>query len=372
MEATGLLATPEAGALSAGRALARRHARSPGDPCSGFGDRLANEIERAADEHDAVASGPFAPPVERFGRGFRDFRFTLELLCEVSRRRRSVPSDAGEDHGSTDPADQREHRGEIFVTHRPEDDHHRTALRQLLNRSQRSLQAGGVVRAVDEHDRIPIDDFEATGPARAGQSIAQRAIRDIPSTRAQGIDRGDGESGIVRLVETEQRDAQVAVGAGRRGDGRLDASPLLVDRVDYDLLAEAQQRDLPVASLRLDDGERRWLRGGDRHAARLEDACLFRRYRLEGRAEILGVVEGDVRDYADAEVEDVGGVEPPAQAHLADEKIDAGTRKVVERCAGEDLELGGRAERRRNLTNGGLELRQQSREVDLGDWPLVD
>src|SRR5205814_5276894 len=108
---------------------------------------------------------------------------------------------------------------------------------------------------------------------------------------------------------------------------------------------------------------RRRLRARDYDAIRLEDARLFCRDCLEGRAEILGVVEGDVRDHADAEVEDIGGVESPAQAHLADEQVDAGARKVKERRAGEDLELGGRAELRCNLINGGLQLRQQRREV---------
>src|SRR5207244_11750628 len=96
------------------------------------------------------------------------------------------------------------------------------------------------------------------------------------------------------------------------------------------------------------------------------------RDRLERRTEVLGVVEGDVRDDADAEVEDVGRVESPAQAHLADEQVDPGTGKVKERRAGEDLELGGRAELRRNLINSGLQLCQQRREVGLADWPLVD
>src|SRR5438552_2987764 len=50
----------------------------------------------------------------------------------------------------------------------------------------------------------------------------------------------------------------------------------------------------------------------------------------------------------------------------------SGARKVKERRAGKDLELGGRAELRRNLINGGLQLREQRREVGFRDWPLVD
>ena len=70
------------------------------------------------------------------------------------------------------------------------------------------------------------------------------------------------------------------------------------------------------------------------------------------------MIERDVCDHADAEIEDVGGVQAAAQANLADEQVDAGTRKVKERRAGEDLELGGRSEFRRNLINDGLQLRQ--------------
>ena len=83
------------------------------------------------------------------------------------------------------------------------------------------------------------------------------------------------------------------------------------------------------------------------------------------------MIEGDVRDHADAEVEDVGGVEAPAQSHLADEQVDAGTRKVKERRAGEDLELGGRAELRRNLINDGLQFRQQCREVGFKRFEVI-
>src|SRR5439155_7224134 len=92
VEATGFVTTPKAGALSAGGALARRHSRSPGVPCSGFGDRFTDEVERTADQDDAVAPNPFPRATERFGRGFRGFRFTRELLCEVGRRRSAVPA----------------------------------------------------------------------------------------------------------------------------------------------------------------------------------------------------------------------------------------------------------------------------------------
>ena len=118
-----------------------------------------------------------------------------------------MPSDPGENHRGAGAADQREHRREIFVAHRPEDDHQRPVLGEFPNRRQRPFQAGGVVRAIDEHDRIAIDDLEAAGPAGPRQSVAQRAIGDIPAARAQGVDGGDCERRVVRLVQTQQREA---------------------------------------------------------------------------------------------------------------------------------------------------------------------
>ena len=118
-----------------------------------------------------------------------------------------MPANPGENHGGADAADQREHRREILVTHCPEDDHERTPFGQLLNRGQRPFQAGGIVRAIDEHDRIAIDDLEAAGPAGPRQSVAQGAIGDVPAARAQGVDGGDCERRVVRLVQTQQRDA---------------------------------------------------------------------------------------------------------------------------------------------------------------------
>src|SRR3989442_1427610 len=102
-------------------------------------------------------------------------------------------------------------------------------------------------------------------------------------------------------------------------------------------MLEAKQRNMPLARPGLDDGKCRWLGAGDGKAVRLEDAGLFRRDRLQRRAEVLGVIERDVRNHADAEIEDVGGVESPAEANLADQHVDAGAREVVEGRAGEDL-----------------------------------
>ena len=114
------------------------------------------------------------------------------------------------------------------------------------------------------------------------------------------------------------------------------------------------------------------MRSGDGDALRFEDARLFRRDRLQRRTEVLGVVQRDVRDHADAEIEDVGRVETPAQANLADQQVDAGARKVVKGGTGQDLELGRRAELCRNFVNDGLKLGEKGREVILRDRPLVN
>ena len=226
--------------------------------------------------------------------------------------------------------------------------------------------------AVDEHDRIAVEDLQSARPARAGQSVAERAVGDLPPARAQGVDGGDRECRIVRLVQAEQRNPEVAVGPGRRRDRGLDAGPFVVGRDELDFLAEAKQRNVLRLSGRLDDRERGRLGAGNGDAVRFQDASLFGRDRLERRAEVLRVVERDVRDDADSQIEHVGRVQASTEAHLADQQVDAGAGEVVERSAGEDLELRRWAELGRNLINGGLQLREQRSKVILRNRSLVD
>src|SRR5205823_13707370 len=135
---------------------------------------------------------------------------------------------------------------------------------------------------------------------------------------------GNRECRIVRLVQPEQWNPEVAVGPGRRRDRGLDAGPFVVGSDELDVLAEAQQRDVLRLSGRLDDRERGRLGAGNGDAVRFQDAGLFSRDRLERRAEVLRVVERNVGDDADSQIEYVGRVQAPTEADLADQQVDAG------------------------------------------------
>src|SRR5438093_9449161 len=155
-------------------------------------------------------------------------------------------------------------------------------------------------------------------------------------------------------MKAQQRPAQVTIGIGWRRDRALDARPPLVDGRDLDLLPKPEQRNLTFPSGGLDDADRRRLCAGDGNTVGLQDAGLLGGDRLQRRTEVLRMVERDVRDDVDAEIEHVGGVEASTQADLADQQVDAGPREVVERGAGQDLELRRRAELGRYRTDGGL------------------
>src|SRR2546421_12353922 len=87
---------------------------------------------------------------------------------------------------------------------------------------------------------------------------------------------------------------------------------------------------------------------------------------------MLRVIERHIGDDADAEVEDVGGIETPTKADLTDEEIDAGPREVIQGSTGQDLELGWRARISRNLVDDRLNFSQERGELRLANGMLVD
>ncbi len=72
-----------------------------------------------------------------------------------------------------------------------------------------------------------------------------------------------------------------------------------------------------------------------------------------GRAENLGVLEPDVGHDGDLAVDDVGGIEPAAEAHLDHRPADAGLAKDDEGRERQEIEPGG-LRRGRPLASGGL------------------
>ena len=74
----------------------------------------------------------------------------------------------------------------------------------------------------------------------------------------------------------------------------------------------------------------------------------------------------DVGDDRHPEVEGVGGIEPAAEADLANKPIDARC-EVCERHAGQHLELGSLADLARDRIENGFQLLEGAHEVSFAD-----
>ena len=77
------------------------------------------------------------------------------------------------------------------------------------------------------------------------------------------------------------------------------------------------------------------LRGADHGAAGLDDAGLLGGDLGQGVAQHLGVVQADGGDGADRRVDDVGGVEPPAQPGLQHLEVHGSLLEVGEGQGGQ-------------------------------------
>jgi len=80
---------------------------------------------------------------------------------------------------------------------------------------------------------------------------------------------------------------------------------------------------------------------GDQRAVGAQDAGFFTRDLGDGRAQVFLVVERDVGDDGEDGLDDVGGVETPAQADFEDGDIDLALGEVEEGERGEGLEVAG-------------------------------
>src|SRR5690606_39906341 len=81
----------------------------------------------------------------------------------------------------------------------------------------------------------------------------------------------------------------------------------------------------------------------DYRAARLDEAPLLRRDRVEGVAQDGGVVVADRGDDGDGRGDDVGGVESPAESDLDHADLNTSPSEGEEGERGGDLEGGGLA-----------------------------
>ena len=221
--------------------------------------------------------------------------------------------------------------------------------------------------AVEDDPRPLADHLQPSRPPRRGKSFAKGGVLAY----VEQVCRRDRQGGVPRLVVADQRQAQVAMLEPRSPHAEHVSIPSHGCRLELHLDSQAQEpaeeRRHPV----LDDGQRLALASRQRDIALFDDRHLLARDLGDGVAEVLLVVEVDVRDDRDSEVERVGRVEPAAETDLAHQ--DVGPRgEIRDRHRGQHLEL-----RRRTLLGGDRvegrhQLLERPREVALADGAPID
>ena len=116
----------------------------------------------------------------------------------------------------------------------------------------------------------------------------------------------------------------------------------------------------------------RLLRDGERGDAGLEDAGLLHRDLLNGVAEDLRVGEGDAGDRGDLGRDDIGGVEPAAEADLDDGDVHGLLGEVEQAHRGSEFKEGGLAGLVGQIGRGVGDALRGSREVGVRDDARVD
>ncbi len=144
-------------------------------------------------------------------------------------------------------------------------------------------------------------------------------VRHSNALRIELTEHRERDCGIAALMRSAQRERE----SGHIGERRLDQRRSALAR---DLLDD---RARTVAQLSDDDRD-----------AGFDDARLLERDRLERRSEIELMIERDRRDRAHRRRDDVGRVEPAAEADFDDGDVDLRSAKQLERDGGRHFEEG--------------------------------
>src|SRR5207248_9792031 len=168
-------------------------------------------------------------------------------------------------------------------------------------------QRGGVVAAVEEAHWPRPARLQPARPARLFQSAGRLA---------KALRGGDRQRRVGRLVAAQQRYPQARELEAGPGDVDLGTLPSAPAGGQPDLLAEPPEVGAGRGGGRLDHAQRSPLGPGDDRVAGLDDARLLEGDLLNRVTQVPLVVERHVGDDGEAEVEDVGRVEPAAHADL--------------------------------------------------------
>jgi len=229
-----------------------------------------------------------------------------------------------------------------------------------------SLDAAGIVRAVEDDQRCLTHDLEATGPVGITEATGQRRLGHVCDLSAQR--RRD--TGVGRLVFTEQ------------GQIRLDVPAVAVDcDGPFEALATAVF-DSDVVVFAADGLDRAGnltdalpgLAGHGRHqrAVRRRDVGLVPGDFLSRVAEDTGVFERHRRHRARDGVDDAGRVKSPADSDFDDGNVDLLTGKLPVCKRRQRLEQRRCGPIGRPISDVWLDPLDEFDNRGLGDFPAVD
>ncbi len=212
--------------------------------------------------------------------------------------------------------------------------HHRAHLAAFARQAGQAPGqiTGGVriVRHIEDQRRLPPHDLEAPRQRRLLQPGEDRPFVDFQRGAVQRRQCGSG------IGQRHVRRRQI-------GQQRIAALPLPA----IALLAEAPGFTAAI--------QRRAQRFGDlanavrhvgfahyRRLAAAENTGLFTANAFTIVAQPIGVIERDAGDHRHARIDDVGGVETPAQAHFQDHHVEPRLFEQLQRRQGAEFEIGQR------------------------------
>ncbi len=348
----------------------------------GFGGEVffgfADEVEAAGDADEVFLGDGAVGDAEGIFEGFGDLGHFAVKFDVASGQFVGVGGadvvDSGEDDFVSAAGDALEHARDVFVAATSENDDHGIVRDVLADGFHGGIEARGVVGAVDDDARGLGDHFHPAGDADFGEAFHGAGVVDGDAAGFETIDDGKREAAVDGLMLADHGNGEVfefAVGC-RQADAVVGAEhPAGFEAVaEFDGLAGEIQRSADFLGDLFQGGfSGGILNDADGRNVVLEDAGFFSGDVGQGRAQLGHVIVTDAGDGGDIGLDDVGAIQPAAEARLDDGDIDFIVGEVFESDGGEDIEIGWR---RLEAVDHWLDKANQASKIGLGDHVAVD
>jgi len=238
------------------------------------------------------------------------------------------------------------------------------------------------MRTVEENgaNRCLPQQLEPPRPACRREATAYRPVVQTEGNAIalrvldQGVEQPQGDGGIGGLVAPQQPDAQSRQRTA--GPRRVDDDPVPASLPEGGVIRLSRpgstQRSLDLLAASKDRAKASSLGTGDGQVAPLDDRRLLGTDGSQGRSQQALVVVLDVGDHRHPAIQDIGRVQPAAQAHLHQREVDPRTCKLAEGGGGQRLEFSRRSKARSDSLDGRRDCAQDRREAFPVDRPSVD